>query len=85
MQVTADILGMRSRWWASDQACALGAGMLAAAAGGVYATVTAAQKKMGSGFDRTFTPNKKRADRYNALYGRYQRLAMTLEPMLRSL
>ena len=85
MQVTADILGMPIKVVASDQACALGAGMLAAAAGGVYATVTAAQKKMGSGFDRTFTPNKKRADRYNALYGRYQRLAMTLEPMLRSL
>ncbi len=85
MQVTADVLGMPIKVVASDQACALGAGMLAAVAGGVYGTVTAAQKKMGSGFDRTFTPDKKRAARYTALYGRYQELAKSLAPMLSSL
>ena len=57
MQVTADILGMPIRVVASDQACALGAGMLAAVAGGVYPDVGAAQKRMGSGFDKTFKPD----------------------------
>jgi L-ribulokinase len=85
MQVTADVMDMPIRVVASDQACALGAGMLAAVAGGVYATVPAAQKKMGSGFDKTYTPNKKRAARYKVLYARYQELAKSLEPVLRSL
>jgi L-ribulokinase len=69
----------------SDQACALGAGMLAAVAGGVHPNVAAAQKRMGSGFDRTFTPDKKRAVQYQALYRRYMELGACLEPILRSL
>ncbi len=36
MQVTADVMGMPIRVVASDQACALGAGMLAAVAAGIY-------------------------------------------------
>ena len=85
MQVTADVLGMPLRVVASDQACALGAGMLAAVAAGAYPTVAAAQKKMGSGFDRTFTPNKARSAQYRALYERYTRLGRSLEPLLRTL
>jgi L-ribulokinase len=85
MQVTADVLGMPIKVVASDQACALGAGMLAAVAGGVHPSTAAAQKRMGSGFDRTFTPDKKRAARYNVLYRRYADLGERLEPVLRGL
>lgn len=85
MQVTADILGMPIRVVASDQACALGAGMLAAVAGGIHPSVAAAQKRMGSGFDRTFKPDKRRSARYQALYRRYTELGKALEPLLRSL
>ncbi len=85
MQVTADILGMPIRVAASDQACALGAGMLAAVAAGVHPSVAAAQKKMGSGFDKIFTPDKKRAAAYRKLYGTYTSLGGSLTGLLRAL
>ena len=85
MQVTADILGMPIRVVASDQACALGAGMLAAAAGGVYPSVAEAQKRMGSGFDKVYKPDRAKASRYQVLYRRYTELSRILEPLLRTL
>ena len=85
MQVTADILGMPIRVVASDQACALGAGMLAAAAGGVYPSVPEAQRRMGSGFDKVYKPDRTRTSRYQALYRRYTELSRSLEPLLRKL
>jgi L-ribulokinase len=85
MQVTADILGMPIRVVASDQACALGAGMLAAVAAGVHPSVAAAQKKMGSGFDKVFKPDSKRAAVYGKLYKNYASLGGSLEGLLRSL
>jgi L-ribulokinase len=85
MQVTADILGMPIRVAASDQTVALGAGMFAAVAAGIHPNVAEAQKKMGSGFDMTFTPNRKRAALYDKLYGKYVALASSLEGLLRTL
>jgi len=85
MQVTADVLGMPIRVVASDQACALGAGMFAAVAAGVYPAVPAAQKRMGSGFDMTFKPNRARAVLYAKLYRKYVSLGEALEGLLRTL
>jgi len=85
MQVTADILGMPIRVVASEQACALGAGMLAAVAGGVYPSVAVAQKRMGSGFDRTFKPDRRKSALYGKLYARYATLGGSLEGFLRAL
>ncbi len=85
MQVTADVLGMPIRVVASDQACALGAGMFGAVAAGAYPSVAAAQKKMGSGFDMSFSPNRRRARLYSGLYRRYASLGGSLEELLRAL
>lgn len=85
MQVTADVLGMPIKVAASDQAVALGAGMFAATAAGVYRNVEDAQKKMGSGFDKTFVPNRRMADVYNRLYKKYVSLAESLQGLLQSL
>ncbi len=85
MQVTADVLGMPIKVAASEQCVALGAGMLAARAAGIYSSVTEAQKKMGSGFDKKYTPDKKRAALYNKLYGAYMDLGKSLEGLLRRL
>jgi L-ribulokinase len=85
MQVTADILNMPIRVVASDQACALGAGMLAAAAAKIYPSVPEAQRRMGSGFDKVFKPDRAMAAKYNELYRRYTELSRALEPILKEL
>lgn len=84
MQVMADVLDMTIRVAASEQASALGAAMFASVAGGVYSSVIEAQRRMGSGFDIVFTPNRRRAAVYAKLYQKYANLAATLEGFLRS-
>jgi L-ribulokinase len=85
MQTTADVLGMPIRVVASEQACALGAGMFGAVAAGVYRTVAEAQKRMGSGFDRIFKPDARRAVFYRKAYARYLELGAALEGLSRKL
>jgi L-ribulokinase len=85
MQVTADVMNVPIQVVASEQACALGAAMFAAAAAGLYASVTEAQERIGSGFSRTFTPEPESARRYQGLYQKYLALGRALEPLLREL
>ncbi len=85
MQLTADILGMPIRVVASEQACALGAGMFGAVAAGLYPSIPEAQAKMGSGFDMTFKPDRKRAKIYAGLYKKYCALGESLEGFLKAL
>jgi L-ribulokinase len=85
MQTTADVLGMPIKVVASEQACALGAGMFGAVAAGVHTTVGEAQKHMGSGFDRVFKPAPRRVAFYRKAYGRYLELGAALEPLLKKL
>ena len=67
MQVLADVLNRPIRVGASDQACALGAGMFAATVAKLYPSVEDAQKKMFPGFDLEFKPNAKSAKVYDGL------------------
>jgi L-ribulokinase len=85
MQVTADVLGMPIKVAASDQTVALGAGMFAAVAAGIYKNVSDAQKKMGSGFDKTFVPARKMIELYNKLYKKYVSLGESLQGLLQTL
>jgi L-ribulokinase len=79
MQILADVMNRTIRVGASDQACALGAGMFAATVAGLYPNVEAAQAKMFPGFDLTFTPDPKAAKVYDRLYKKYQSLGAYLE------
>jgi L-ribulokinase len=85
MQVTADVMGVPIQVVASEQACALGAAMFAAAAAGLYPSVTEAQDRIASGFSRTFSPDPERARAYGPLYRQYLGLGQALEPLLREL
>ena len=85
MQTTADILEMPIRVARSEQAVALGAAMFGAVAAGIYSDVPAAQKAMGSGFKKTFSPSSRHSAAYRALYAKYLELGKTLEPFLRNL
>jgi L-ribulokinase len=78
MQTLADTLAVPIQVAASDQACALGAAMVAATAAGDFPTLPHAQQRLASRFDRVFPPRPELADAYRAIYQRYQSLARTI-------
>ncbi|MFW6137771.1 MAG: ribulokinase [Spirochaetota bacterium] len=83
MQVLSDVLDMPVKVARADQAGALGAGMFAAVAAGVYPDVEAAQREMGNGFEVTYYPDKNNSRVYDELYQSYKHIGTTLEDQLR--
>lgn len=79
MQTLSDVLQMPIKVGKSEQTCALGAAMFAAVAAGKYVKVEEAMKNMGAGFEKTYQPNKERAEVYNLLYARYCKLGTVIE------
>lgn len=79
MQTVADVMGMPIAVPNSDQTCALGAAMCAAAAAGIHPTLDAAKQAMGSGVEREYRPDPGRTALYATLYERYQRLGAFIE------
>jgi L-ribulokinase len=82
MQTLSDVLNMPIKVCKTDQACALGAAMFAATAAGIYPTVEDAQKAMGSGFDKEYTPNEENAKIYHEIYKKYIKLGVFTEKSL---
>jgi L-ribulokinase len=79
MQLMADVLEREVKVAVSDQACALGTAMLASVAAGIHQDTESAQKAMGSGIDKTYTPDPERSKIYTALYERYRKLGVFAE------
>jgi L-ribulokinase len=79
MQVMADVLDMPIKVARSEQTPALGSAMLGAAAAGLYPTVKAAQKAMGSGYDVEYFPVPENAAIYRRLYEKYKILGSLIE------
>jgi L-ribulokinase len=79
MQVSADVLNMPIKVVASEQAVALGSAMAAATVCGLYPTIEAAQKAMGSGFEKVYQPNPENAARYQNIYEKYSKLCEFVE------
>jgi L-ribulokinase len=79
MQIVSDVMNVPIRVPRSEQTCALGAAMFAATVAGIYPTVDAAKKAMGSGFEREYRPVAENAAKYAVLYARYSRLADFIE------
>lgn len=79
MQVVADVLNMPIRVVRSEQACALGSAMAAAAAAGIYPSVEASRDAMGHGFEREFRPDADAALQYGDLYERYSMLGQFVD------
>ncbi|ORC93216.1 L-ribulokinase [Trypanosoma theileri] len=74
IQTLSDVLNVPISVCRTDQGCALGAGIFAATAAGLYSSVELAQKSMTSGFAREYKPSQERAAVYNELYKYYQEL-----------
>ncbi len=79
MQTLANVLDRPIKVAVSEQAPALGAAMYAAVAGGLHPDVSAAQKAMGSGFEKTYFPEAEKVPVYEQLYQRYSKLAGFVE------
>ncbi|MGH7496150.1 MAG: ribulokinase [bacterium] len=79
MQVVADVLNMSIKVPRSEQICALGAAMCAATASGIYATIEAARKAMGSGFEIEYHPRPEHTQKYEKLYQKYSSLGELIE------
>lgn len=82
MQTLADILNMKIKVARSEQTCALGAAMFAAVSSGIYNTIEEAQKAIGDGFDKEYMPIRANAEKYKALYNKYNKLADFIENSL---
>lgn len=81
MQTCADVMCRQIDVVASDQCCALGAAIFAAVAAGEFDSVEAAQQRMASHIERSYTPDATRADKFEVLYQRYLRWAKAGEPL----
>jgi L-ribulokinase len=79
MQMMSDVMNMPIRIHKSEQTCALGAAMFAATAAGVYDKVEDAMVAMGSGFDKTYFPKRKKHGFYKKRYKKYKKLGAFLE------
>lgn len=79
MQQLADITGMDIRIHKSEQTCALGAAMFAATASGLHTKVESAMFAMGTGFEKTYSPDKSRNIIYEKRYRQYTLLGKEIE------
>jgi L-ribulokinase len=82
MQVMADVMNKPIRIHRSEQTCAMGAAMFAAAAAGIYPRVEDAMHAMGQGFDLEYKPQPAKAAIYNRRYNRYKELGKHVENMI---
>jgi L-ribulokinase len=79
MQVMADVMNMPIRIHKSEQTCALGAGMFAATAAGIYPNVEEAMITMGQGFDLEYKPDNKATSIYKKRYQKYRTIGKSIE------
>lgn len=74
MQIMSDVIGMPVTVVDCDQSCALGAGMLASVACGIYSSLPEAQSKMMAPDGRTYIPDMNKKAIYDDLYSKYLEL-----------
>ncbi len=79
MQVLADVLNREIKVSRSNQTVALGAAMFAAVVAGIHPTIEEAQRFMGAGFERNYLPIPENVEKYNVLYGRYEKAGQFIE------
>jgi L-ribulokinase len=79
MQMMADVVNLPIKLSRSEQVCARGAAMLAAVAGGCYATIGEAMNTMGAGFDKTYYPDPEKKKVLDQRYRRYEAACRSIE------
>ncbi|RYF93322.1 MAG: ribulokinase, partial [Chitinophagaceae bacterium] len=79
MQMMADVMNMPLRIHSSEQACASGAAMFAATAAGLYPAVEDAMAAMGTGFEKEYHPEPKRAAIFQQRFQKFTNLSDLVE------
>jgi L-ribulokinase len=79
MQIVADVLNMPIKVASSDQTCAMGSAMAASVVAGIHKDIPAAQKAMGSGFEKEYRPDSVKAGKYDILFKKYMELGAFIE------
>lgn len=74
MQTMADVMGVPIKVLGTDQACALGAAMIAACAAGLYPDIESAQRSMHAEISAEYIPEPARKAVYDVLYSVYHTL-----------
>lgn len=82
MQMMADVLKRPIKISDTEQACAQGAAMYAAAAAGVYENLLEAQNHMCQGFSHIYKPIENNFAKYDTLYRQYLNFGRHIESML---
>ncbi|MEJ2022515.1 MAG: ribulokinase [Maritimibacter sp.] len=82
-QISADVMNRDFHVVESDQACARGAAIFAAAAAGQYPDIEAARAAMSSPVEKVFKPNPEAHEAYKAIYEDYKRLGAFSEEFSR--
>lgn len=79
MQMCADAFNMPIKIARTEQSGALGAAMIAATAAGVFDTLEDAEKAMGSGYRKIYTPDPECNRQYEILFAKYKALGNAVE------
>lgn len=79
MQIMSDILNMPIKIAKHTQTCALGAAMAATVAAGIHQDFLSAQKAMGHGFEKTYTPRPEFVEKYKPIYQKYIQMGDIIE------
>lgn len=79
MQTMADVLGRKIKISASTQTPALGAGIYAAVASGIFKNMEMAINSMAPGYDQVYEPNYTRVNQYQKKYENYRKLGRVAE------
>ncbi len=82
MQMSADVLNRPIQAVRSEQACALGSAIFAAAASGAFPDTAAAVSAMASPVEKIYTPNPAKAEVYRQKYELYLRRGKFEEQLL---
>lgn len=79
MQVVSDVLNMPIKASGAEQPSALGSAMAASVISGIHGDIPAAQKAMGSGFEKVYRPDPARAAKYDVIVKKYMKLGSFIE------
>ena len=81
MQILADTLNRPVQIAESEQIPALGAGIYAALAAGVFESYTEASCKLGSDYMITYTPNPSQVEILKDLMNKYEELGISIDKL----